>query len=863
MKNLSVISAIIGLFSMSAGTAIGAVLNVPSQYPTIQNAISASLNGDTVLVADGTYSGPGNRDINFHGKEILVQSENGFVSCVIICGGSSTTPHRAFLFESGETNNSVLSGFTIQNGYITAYPGQGGAVHIENANPLISGCLFQNNQVDDYGGAIYCGNATNALIDNCTFSDNFVFSSLSFGGAIFAEESLLRISNCSFSANQVPSFESMGAGIAGKNNDLMEVSNCTFIGNAASGERTGAGAIFSQHSHAIITDCTFDSNSAQLNGGAIIATLDATIDRCMFTGNTALQRGGAVYFEDLSGAVTRSSFSDNTSLYGGAICCSESSPIIGGTPDSGNDFHNNFAATGADIACLFLPSIPLNAQYNNFTGHYLSDYYVSPSAGYDLSNCSYVQEPVSQNVYISVTGDDANDGLTWETAFRTIRHALELIYAQPGTPLTIFIGSGEFSPSTTGEVFPLPGLRDVHFKGISEADSVLNAEQTGGVIFLYRDDNAVVEDLTISGGSAARGGGLYCHGCNPVIRNCTFSGNTADTYKLRGGGMFSHKANPFVSNCTFWGNWAQEGGGLYSYKSQLAMENCVFMFNYGDSHGGGIASEYNEQGTYSSNCVFINNSAGAGGAINCMATQHLFFNCLIADNDAQYGGGVYCFIQSENGIFQNCTVTGNSAHFDGGSFICSKFGSYIIRDCIVSNNSPNEISGELPTVSYSLVTGGFSGTGNIDEDPLFVSSDDGSYFLSHTATGHEYNSPCINSGSDQAASICITDSTGPLCLSSLTTRIDQAVDSGQVDMGFHYGLQTEPCIHNGDVDGSGELTPEDALEAFQIYLNQYSSPTFQERCSADCNASGSVTPADALCIFLNYLSGSCSCMDPI
>ena len=42
-----------------------ATLNVPAQYPTIQAGVNAAVNGDTVLVADGTYSGPGNRDIDF------------------------------------------------------------------------------------------------------------------------------------------------------------------------------------------------------------------------------------------------------------------------------------------------------------------------------------------------------------------------------------------------------------------------------------------------------------------------------------------------------------------------------------------------------------------------------------------------------------------------------------------------------------------------------------------------------------------------------------------------------------------------------------------------------------------------------
>ena len=73
----------------------------------------------------------------------------------------------------------------------------------------------------------------------------------------------------------------------------------------------------------------------------------------------------------------------------------------------------------------------------------------------------------------------------------------------------------------------------------------------------------------------------------------------------------------------------------------------------------------------------------------------------------------------------------------------------------------------------------------------------------------------------------------------------------------------DPCLHTGDVDDSGAITPQDALAAFQIYLGAFPSPTETQLCAADCNNNTTVTPEDALCIFLHYLSGGCSCVDPI
>jgi hypothetical protein len=74
--------------------------------------IDVAQTGDTVLVYDGIYTGDGNKNLDFKGKKIIVTSLNGQASTIIDCEGSG----RAFYFHSGETPDSVLSGFTIGNG---------------------------------------------------------------------------------------------------------------------------------------------------------------------------------------------------------------------------------------------------------------------------------------------------------------------------------------------------------------------------------------------------------------------------------------------------------------------------------------------------------------------------------------------------------------------------------------------------------------------------------------------------------------------------------------------------------------------------------------------------------------------------
>ncbi len=144
------------LFTATAvcGTGIGAAQAterlVPSQYPTIQAAINVAVDGDVVIVADGVYTGTGNRDIDYLGKALTVRSESGPESCIIDCQASSGNRHRGFFFHTNETAAAVLNGFTIQNGFAPynapCEASGGGILCKDNANPTIQNCIIRGNR---------------------------------------------------------------------------------------------------------------------------------------------------------------------------------------------------------------------------------------------------------------------------------------------------------------------------------------------------------------------------------------------------------------------------------------------------------------------------------------------------------------------------------------------------------------------------------------------------------------------------------------------------------------------------------------------------------------------------------------------
>ncbi len=322
-------------------------LHVPEDYSTIQSAIDAAYWGDTILIADGTYTGDGNKNLENNGKSLIIQSENGPDNCIIDCENSG----RAF-YLTGIGPGLVIQGLTIRNGKPSSV--NGGALLIENEFVDITNCHFESNSFlygGVGGGAISCSSACHILnILNCEFVDNSTNghgSCLSVccktvniedsnflnnsGDCIYSYSENIKVLNCYmttnsdsilslegdqnvFISNCTISDNSVNGGcirINVFNSNNVEINNCRITNNSGDypvlclGQscisvlnsviylNQRGGLLFSEYTNAIVKNCTIVGNGPEQGGGIYCRGPGITVSDCIIWGNTPDQIYGS------------------------------------------------------------------------------------------------------------------------------------------------------------------------------------------------------------------------------------------------------------------------------------------------------------------------------------------------------------------------------------------------------------------------------------------------------------------------------------------------------------------------------------------------------------------------------------------
>lgn len=279
-------------------------------FPTIQEAIDSVSDGDVIELADGTFTGEGNRDLDYQGKAIEVRSQSGNPElCVVDCEGAEADPHRGIVFESGEGHGSILTGVTVTNGWITERPYGGGIRCSNGSSPTIDSCIFFNNR----NSAILLEDWSAPTLTDCYFFQNHGWQ----GGALCCKESSPAVRSCRFSENTAD----LDGGAVSAHASSPLLVDCLFRQNFAG----SAGAVNAYcGGEPVFTDCLFIDNSADHDVIRLYCFIDAVLEGCTSVGNSAgygqqIVTTGKMTYVHIEGCT----FCGNSAPNGGVILASE------------------------------------------------------------------------------------------------------------------------------------------------------------------------------------------------------------------------------------------------------------------------------------------------------------------------------------------------------------------------------------------------------------------------------------------------------------------------------------------------------------------------------------------------------------
>lgn len=379
---------------------------------------------------------------------------------------------------------------------------------------------------------------------------------------------------------------------------------------------------------------------------------------------------------------------------------------------------------------------------------------------------------------------------------------------------------------------------------------------TGGGLCVVTGSKVELQNCTINGNSTTHpdssGGGIYVQSSELTVKNCSIQNNQTP---LTGGGIDTYDATISLWKTNIYNNEAGDSGGGISFGDSSAartiqIEQSYIYMNHADADGGGIyfskalgftpffglchINENSANGNgggiyvYGANPIvafseIVDNGAGSmGGGVYLNAAGPALVCCDISSNSSSTGGGLYIDTSSPvllnnlmslnhavefgggfyaiNSVIDpiNLTIADNYAGDAGGAFALNDV-NMTLSNSILWDNAIDEIYQTTSTLTVQCcdVEGGFTGTGNINTDPRFVSGINGDYFLSQTASGNDIDSPCVNAGCQQSSEVSYSTSQGTFLLSETSTRTDRAADTGLADMGYHVFRNPTECCEIG------------------------------------------------------------------
>ena len=429
--------------------------------------------------------------------------------------------------------------------------------------------------------------------------------------------------------------------------------------------------------------------------------------------------GGGIYIRQSEPIFSYNKVIDNDAEdEGGGSYAFHSIPNLGGmvNPAIGlhNPGHNYFANNNADLgADIYFSGILIRDRLKvencsfavmSAADTTVSNYWVNSSASIDFSGCVGRANAITSDVYVATNGSDtANTGLSANSPFKTIDHALSRIYATAENPLTIHIASGTYSPSLTGEKYPLQMVKHVSLQGAGMQESFLDAEASADfpkrVLNLDKVEGVSISGLTLMNGFVTmvknyNGGGIGIINSQANLHNILIAGSSSAG---NGAGVYAFASNVCADSLHLeYNSSLGSGGGLYFMQTDLQLAGSSILNNTASRNGGGISVDGGSiriSGTeIHSNLATGYQSKGGGLAISNTQGAIILDN-LIQANNADLGGAIYLQNNSAIQLDRN-RIINNLADFNGGAaFINTTEG--LISNNLFANNTANQRGGAI------------------------------------------------------------------------------------------------------------------------------------------------------------------------
>ena len=694
-------------------------------YLTIDPAVAASFDGDTIEIGPGTYSEP--PLVVAHSLTLV--STDGAAATILDGQGAI----RILRFE-GAANTSTVEGLTFYNGNNA---GVGSVVAVLNAHLNVTDCVFEANQF----AALTAASGATMDVTGCLFDTNE--STGATPGAVYLSGAgaFASISGCEFTSN---STMETGGAISVVGTAAAAIDDCTFSGNEAAVH--GSAIHVGEGSTADITSCLFVDNIGGVSGPIYCFRAFGTVWNNTFYQNANLYEtwGAVLIQETMSVTVYRNIFYGQTN--GAGLYYLDSGPGGGHgcnvfwNNDSGTVVGAGFApddivadpvfcdAPGGDFSVSHEgPAAPANSLCGLLIGAFDPACGVEPPPPPDLTRILVRQDGTGDytNVFDAVDASTAGD--------------------------TINIGPGTYSSPT---IIVTHQLRFETTDG--PAATALSGALGGSIIkFLAGASNCRVENLTFTQGYrtesnvAAVGMGL---GATLEIEGCVFEENDCAAVGV------GATTNVVLRGCTVRNNEELVSGTAGFYFSgtgaTVLVEDCYFEGNHSVNAGGAMYIANGASATINK-CEFVDNSALWGGAIHCGDASADVYGSLFVEN-VGIGAAIYYF-RSAGQIARNTFYNNTATPEPFACVLIQDTQSVIMTRNIISNTTNGyglalfalyEPTGVLEScnVYWQNDLGPVGGQpldpSSEQADPVFCDAPNGDFTVSTLGAAAPANAPC-------------------------------------------------------------------------------------------------------------------------